>query len=113
VIVVSSSLLRASHPGRCQAETPPIALSEFAEPALFDKDQRVAPAAIVENKRLREVLAFIKSQQDQRAPPRLMTKSERMGYQKTGRQPRGGRRIIEKVIEQRRAAAASTARPAK
>jgi hypothetical protein len=80
---------------------------------MFDKDQRVAPAAIVENKRLREVLAFIKSQQDQRAPPRLMTKSERMGYQKTGRQPRGGRRIIEKVIEQRRAAAASTARPAK
>jgi transposase len=80
---------------------------------MFDKDQRVAPAAIVGNKRLREVLAFIKSQQDQRAPPRLMTKSERMGYQKTGRQPRGGRRIIEKVIEQRRAAAASTARPAK
>src|SRR4051794_9819616 len=33
-IVSSSSLLLANHPGRCQAETPPIDLSEFAEPAL-------------------------------------------------------------------------------
>ena len=36
---------------------------------VFDKDQRVIHAAIVENKRLGEVLAFIKSQQDQRAAP--------------------------------------------
>ena len=34
---------------------------------VFDKDQRVTHAAIVENKRLGEVLAFIKSQQDARS----------------------------------------------
>ena len=34
----------------------------------FDKDQRVSHAAIVENKRLGEVLAFIKRQQDLRPP---------------------------------------------
>jgi hypothetical protein len=40
----------------------------------FDKDQRVSHAAIVENKRLGEVLAFIKSQQDrQRPPPRVLS----------------------------------------
>jgi hypothetical protein len=38
---------------------------------VFDKDQRVSHAAIVENKRLGEVLAFIKSQQELRSPPRL------------------------------------------
>ena len=44
---------------------------------VFDKDQRVTHAAIVENKRLGEVLAFIKSQLDQRQPPQLKTNSER------------------------------------
>ena len=39
----------------------------------FDKDQRVSHAAIVENKRLGEVLAFIKSQQDARASVRVKT----------------------------------------
>jgi transposase len=77
----------------------------------FDKDQRVDQAAIVENKRLGEVLAFIKRQQDQRAAPRLLTKSERRGYQKTGRKSPGRKSIIERAIEQRRAAASSTARP--
>ena len=37
---------------------------------VFDKDQRVSHAAIVENKRLGEVLAFIKSQQDVHASVR-------------------------------------------
>ena len=77
----------------------------------FDKDQRIDQAAIVENKRLGEVLAFIKRQQDQRAAPRLLTKSERRGYQKTGRKSPGRKSIIERAIEQRRAAASSTARP--
>ncbi|HVI19331.1 MAG TPA: ISNCY family transposase, partial [Gaiellales bacterium] len=54
----------------------------------FDKDQRVTHAAIVENKRLGEVLAFIKSQQDLR-PPRLKTNSEKIGYRKTGRRSPG------------------------
>ena len=48
----------------------------------FDKEQRVSQAAIVENKRLSEVLAFIKVQQDMRAPPRVKTNSEKSGYLK-------------------------------
>jgi hypothetical protein len=53
----------------------------------FDKDQRVSHAAIVENKRLGEVLAFIKSQQEARPSVRVKTNSEKIGYQKTGRKP--------------------------
>ena len=58
---------------------------------VFDKDQRVTHAAIVENKRLGEVLAFIKSQQEQLPPPKVKTNSERIAYQKTGRSPLAGR----------------------
>ena len=75
----------------------------------FDKDQRVNHAAIVENKRLGEVLAFIKSQQDLRSPPRLKTNSERIAYQKTGRKPPGRKSFVDKMIEQRRAAEAAAA----
>ena len=75
----------------------------------FDKDQRVNHAAIVENKRLGEVLAFIKSQQDLRSPPRLKTNSERIDYQKTGRKPPGRKSFVDKMIEQRRAAEAAAA----
>jgi hypothetical protein len=42
----------------------------------------VSQAAIVENKRLGEALAFIKAQQDARQPVRIKTKSEQMGYVK-------------------------------
>ena len=52
---------------------------------VFDKDQRVTHAAIVENKRLSEVLAYVKALQDQARPPSLKTNSEKNGYQKTGR----------------------------
>jgi hypothetical protein len=69
----------------------------------FDKDQRVSHAAIVENKRLGEVLAFIKSQQDARPSPHVKTNSERIGYQKTGRKPPGKRRLVDKLMTQRRA----------
>ena len=69
----------------------------------FDKDQRVSHAAIVENKRLGEVLAFIKSQQDARPSVRVKTNSERIGYQKTGRKPPGKRRLVDKLMVQRRA----------
>jgi hypothetical protein len=69
----------------------------------FDKDQRVSHAAIVENKRLSEVLAFIKSQQDARSSPHVKTNSERIGYQKTGRKPPGKRRLVDKLMTQRRA----------
>jgi hypothetical protein len=69
----------------------------------FDKDQRVTHAAIVENKRLGEVLAFIKSQQDARPSPRVRTNSEKIGYQKTGRKPPDKRRLVDKLMAQRRA----------
>ena len=69
----------------------------------FDKDQRVSHAAIVENKRLGEVLAFIKRQQDLRPPPRVKTNSEKLGYQKTGRKSSGRPRLVDKIMAQRRA----------
>ena len=37
---------------------------------IFDKDQRVTHAAVTENKRLGDVLSFIKAQQDQMPPPK-------------------------------------------
>lgn len=69
----------------------------------FDKDQRVSHAAVVENKRLGEVLAFIKSQQDLRPPPRVKTNSEKMGYRKTGRKPSGRPRFVDTIMAQRQA----------
>ena len=69
----------------------------------FDKDQRVSHAAVVENKRLGEVLAFIKRQQEACPSPRVMTNSEKIGYQKTGRKPPGERRLVDKLMAQRRA----------
>ena len=70
---------------------------------IFDKDQRVSHAAIVENKRLGEVLAFIKSQQDLRPPPRVKTNSEKMGYRKTGRKPSGRPRFVDTIMARRQA----------
>jgi hypothetical protein len=57
----------------------------------FDKEQRVTHTAITENKRLGEVLGWIKAQQDEVRPaPRIKTNSEQTGYKKRGRKP--GRR---------------------
>ncbi|WP_208247849.1 ISNCY family transposase (plasmid) [Rhizobium sp. T1470] len=53
---------------------------------VFDKDQRVTHAAITENKRLSDVLAYIKERQDQRPTPVMKTNSEKIGYT-----PRGGK----------------------
>jgi hypothetical protein len=69
----------------------------------FDKEQRVSQAAIVENKRLGEVLAFIKRQQDERPPPRVMSNSEKNGYRKTGRKPGGRPRLVDLAMARRRA----------
>ncbi len=71
--------------------------------SVFDKLQRVSHAAIVENKRLGEVLAFIKSQQDARPSVRVKTNSERIGYQKTGRKPPGKPRLVDKLMAKRQA----------
>ena len=68
----------------------------------FDKEQRVSQAAIVENKRLGEVLAFIKRQQDERLPPRVMSNSEKNGHRKTGRKPGGRPRLVDRAMARRR-----------
>src|SRR3954462_12849323 len=70
---------------------------------VFDESERVTPAAIVKNKRLGEVLAFIKTQQDQRPPPRPKTNSERIGYRKKGRTSPGRKSFVDQIVEQRRA----------
>lgn len=57
----------------------------------FDKEQRVTHTAITENKRLGEVLSWIKAQQDEARPaPRIKTNSEQNAYRKRGTKP--GRR---------------------
>jgi hypothetical protein len=54
---------------------------------VFDKDQRVTHAAITENKRLGELLAYIKERQDERPVLKVKTNSEKIGYVKRGRKP--------------------------
>ncbi len=54
---------------------------------VFDKDQRVTHAAITENKRLSDVLTYIKERQDQRPTPKVKTNSEKIGYTPRGRKP--------------------------
>ncbi len=57
---------------------------------VFDKDQRVTHAAITENKRLGDILAYVKERQDQQVPPVVKTNSDKNGYKPRGRKP--GRR---------------------
>lgn len=57
---------------------------------VFDKDQRVTHAAITENKRLGELLTYIKERQDQEAKPVVKSNSDKNGYKPRGRKP--GRR---------------------
>ncbi|MCZ7500833.1 ISNCY family transposase [Agrobacterium sp. ST15.13.015] len=56
----------------------------------FDKDQSVTHAAVVENKRLGDVLAYIKEQQDKHHVRKPKTNSTKNNYKPTGRKP--GRR---------------------
>lgn len=57
---------------------------------VFDKDQRVTHAAITENKRLGNVLAYIKERQEQQDKPKVKSNSDKNGYVKRARGP--GRR---------------------
>lgn len=57
---------------------------------VFDKDQRVTHAAITENKRLGDVLAYIKERQEPLPSPNVKTNSDKNGYVKRARGP--GRR---------------------
>lgn len=52
---------------------------------VFDKDQRVTHAAITENKRLGDVLAYIKERQEQQDRPKVKSNSEKNGYVKRAR----------------------------
>jgi transposase len=54
---------------------------------VFDKDQRVTHAAITENKRLGEVLSWIKERQDQLPSPKVRTNSDKNGNTPRGRKP--------------------------
>lgn len=58
---------------------------------VFDKNQRVTHAAVVENKRLSAALAQVKETQDALPAPRVQTNSERVGYRRTGRKSPGRR----------------------
>lgn len=57
----------------------------------FDKEQRVTHAAITENKRLGDVLAYIKERQEEQVKPKVKTNSAKNGYKPRGRKP--GRRM--------------------
>ncbi|MFP3813471.1 ISNCY family transposase, partial [Bacillus sp. SIMBA_005] len=57
---------------------------------VFNKDQRVTHAAITGNKRLSDVLAYIKAQQDQPVAANVKTNSAKNGYKQRGGKP--GRR---------------------
>lgn len=71
---------------------------------VFDKDQRVTHAAVVENKRLSAVLAQVKAWQDEaRSAPRTKTNSEKTGYVKTGRKSPGRKSFVDKHIAARAA----------
>ena len=61
----------------------------------FDKLQRVSHAAIVENKRLGEVLAWIKEQQDQQPRFNTVPKGPRRSSQKSGLLKLRAQRIVE------------------
>jgi hypothetical protein len=56
---------------------------------VFSKDQRVSHTAIVENKRLRHVLATVKAQQDTKHSPQILTNSAKNGYKKNPRRVYG------------------------
>jgi transposase len=53
---------------------------------IFSKDQRVSHTAVIENKRLGHALALVKAQQDVKRETKVRTNSEKLGYQKQGRQ---------------------------
>ncbi|MEM6696418.1 MAG: hypothetical protein AAF626_17290 [Pseudomonadota bacterium] len=72
--------------------------------SVFDPhQQRVAEAAITENKRLGAILAHIKKEQEKAGqPPDVKPESARNGYKKTGRRPRGRPSKMKAYYERRR-----------
>jgi hypothetical protein len=66
---------------------------------VFSKDQRVNHTAIVENKRLGHALAVVKAQRDLKLPTRVMTNSEKGGYQTRPRKIYKQQMAIEASME--------------
>ena len=73
----------------------------------FDKKQRVTHAAIVENKRLSEVLAWVKARQDEIRPVRVKTSSEAAGYTPRPRTRSGRISFIDRRIAAKKGARAA------
>lgn len=71
---------------------------------VFDKDQRVTHAAITENKRLAEVLAFIKEEQDKAPPRKQRAGKQRTRYTPTGRRSNGQNSKLARREKQNRTA---------
>ncbi len=65
---------------------------------VFSKDQRVSHAAIIENKRLSHALSIVKMHQDLKQATKVMTNSEKDGYQKRPRRVYGPD-FVEKTRE--------------
>jgi hypothetical protein len=76
---------------------------------MFDKDQRVTQAAIVENKRLSEVLSWVKARQDELRPVRPKTNSEAGGYVSRPKGRRGRMSFTDRYIAAKNAHAAASA----
>lgn len=73
--------------------------------SIFDMDQRVTHAAVVENKRLSAVLAHVKEAQDNEPPKYpVRTKSEKMGYKPKGTKSKGPKSFVDKLAEKKAAA---------
>lgn len=70
---------------------------------MFDKEQRVTHAAITENKRLSEVLAFIKDQQEKNPPKVRRVGVQSTRYEPTGRKSPGKKSWLDKPAERRAA----------
>jgi transposase len=66
---------------------------------VFDKEQRLH-TEIVENKRLGEMLAIVKTMQD-KLPPRPVRVGKRSAYQPTGRKSPGRLSFVDKMIAER------------
>lgn len=78
---------------------------------MFDKEQRVTHAAITENKRLGEVLRFIKEQQENNPPKLRRVGAQRTRYEPTGRKSPGRKSWLDKRAERRAAEAQAASLP--
>lgn len=70
---------------------------------VFDKRQRVTHAAIVENKRLSETLAWIKARQDEIRPALVKTMSEAGGYVPRPKRRKGRVSFVDRYAAAKRA----------